>query len=86
LGRQGEGFYSTLTTHYFFFLCHVMAFNGMGCHITVYIDVLSFCITIAIAITVTVNLDYYVSTASLNVLYSILIMPFDNSYHLHRIE
>jgi hypothetical protein len=56
-------------------------------HETVYVDVLSFRFTIAIAITVTttVNLDYYVSAASLNVLYSILIMLLDNSDHLHRI-
>lgn len=65
-----------------------MVWHEMGYHVTVYIDVLSFRITIAIAttVTITVNLDYYVSTASLNVLYSILIMLFDNSGHLHRIE
>lgn len=67
---------------------HIMACHEMGCHATVYVDVLSFCITIAIAVTVTttVSLDCYVSTASLNVLYSILIMLFDNSDYLHRIE
>ena len=65
-----------------------MACHEMGCHATVYIDVLSFRITIAIAITVTITviLYYYVSMASLNVLYSTLIMLFDNNDHLHRIE
>lgn len=66
--------------------CHIMVWHKI--HETVFIDVLSFRFTTAIAITVatTVNLDYYVSTASLNVLYSILIMLSDNSDHLHRIE
>jgi hypothetical protein len=52
--------------------------------------VLSFRIRISVDIpftlTITVNLHYYVSTACLNVLYSILIMLLDNSDHLYRIE